>query len=124
MKMKFYKCRHCGQIVAIIEPTGVDIICCGDPMDEMVANTTDAAVEKHVPEYKIENGKLHVSIGSVDHPMTPEHFIKWVYVETGHGSYLKELHPAEKPHVTFELAEGESPCCVYAYCNLHGLWKK
>ena len=124
MKMKFYKCKHCGQIIAMIEPTGVPVICCGEPMEEMVANTQDASAEKHVPDYKCESGKCNVNIGTSDHPMADEHYIKWIVVETDKGNYLKVLEPGQKPCKSFNLCEDEKPCNVYAYCNIHGLWKK
>ena len=78
MGMKFYKCAHCGQIVAIVKKTGVPIMCCGEAMQEIVPGTTDAAVEKHVPVYKVEGNKVTVTVGSVEHPMLEEHFIEWM----------------------------------------------
>ena len=124
MTIKFYKCKHCGQIITIVEPTGVPVICCGEPMEEMVANTEDASIEKHVPECKVENGDIHVNVGSEPHPMSADHYIKWILVETDQGSYLKVLRPEDKPFACFTLGKNEKPCQVYDYCNIHGLWKK
>ena len=82
-----------------------------------------AAVEKHVPVWTVENGIVHVKVGSVEHPMLPEHYIEWVSLHTKQGNQRKELHPGEKPEVCFALCEGDEVEAVYAYCNLHSLWK-
>jgi len=123
MEQKFFICKHCGNLVAVIHASGVPMVCCGDPMTELVPNTTDAAKEKHVPVVAVKDGKVLVNVGSVDHPMVPEHYIQWIYLLTENGSQRRTLHPGEKPHAVFALAEGEKPVAVYEYCNLHGLWK-
>ena len=114
---------HCGNIIAKVKDTGVPVICCGEPMSEIVPGTTDAAVEKHVPVWTVENGIVHVKVGSLEHPMLPEHYIEWVSLQTKQGNQRKELHPGEKPEVCFALCEGDEVEAVYAYCNLHSLWK-
>ena len=81
MEQKFYICKHCGNIIAKVKDTGVPVICCGEPMSEIVPGTTDAAVEKHVPVWTVENGVVHVKVGSVEHPMLPEHYIEWVSLQ-------------------------------------------
>ena len=78
MEQKFYICKHCGNIIAKVKDTGVPVICCGEPMSEIVPGTTDASVEKHVPVWTVENGIVHVKVGSLEHPMLPEHYIEWV----------------------------------------------
>jgi superoxide reductase len=88
----------------------------------MKPNTVDASKEKHVPQVTNDNGKITVKVGSVEHPMTNEHYIEWIYVCTGLGGHRKALKPGDKPEATFFLSEGEEICEVYAYCNLHGLW--
>ena len=123
MEQKFSICKHCGNIIAKVKDTGVPVICCGEPMSEIVPGTTDAAVEKHVPVWTVENGIVHVKVGSVEHPMLPEHYIEWVSLQTKQGNQRKELHPGEKPEVCFALCEGDEVEAVYAYCNLHSLWK-
>ncbi len=122
MDMKFFKCRHCGQIIAKVEDTKVPVICCGEKMEELVPNSVDAAKEKHVPVIKKEDGKVVVSVGSVPHPMLPEHFIKWIVLCTDKGNQRKELKPGEKPEATFYIGKDEKVVKAYAYCNLHGLW--
>lgn len=122
MKEKFYICRHCGNIIGMINDTGVPIMCCGQKMEALVPNTTDAAEEKHVPFVTIEDGAVHVNIGEADHPMTEEHYIQWVYVQTENGGQRKAFKPGDAPEATFCL-EDDKAVAVYAYCNLHGLWK-
>ena len=97
MEQKFYICKHCGNIIVKIKDSSVPVVCCGEPMSEIVPGVTDAAVEKHVPVWSVENGIVHVKVGSVEHPMLPEHYIEWVSLRTKQGSQHKELHPGEKP---------------------------
>lgn len=121
--MKFYVCEHCGNKITFVEDKGVPVMCCGQKMTELVANTTDAAQEKHVPVVSAEGKQVKVSVGSVEHPMLDEHSIQWICVETNKGSQIKYLNPGEKPEAAFVLADGEEVVAVYEYCNLHGLWK-
>ena len=123
MEQKFYICSHCGKVVAAVKETGVPIMCCGQPMQEIVAGTTDASVEKHVPVYNVENNMVNVSIGSIEHPMTNEHFIEWIYLKTNKGYQIKYLNPNEKPQASFILCNNEEVLSIYSYCNLHSLWK-
>ncbi len=123
-EQKFYICKHCGNLIGMIEPSGVPIVCCGEKMSELVANTTDAAVEKHVPVVTVNGNLVTVTIGSVAHPMTPEHHISWVYLGTDKGGQRKCLEVDSEPTVTFALTEDETALEAYEYCNLHGLWKK
>ena len=121
MEQKFYKCAHCGKIIAVVKETGVPVMCCGQKMDELVPNTTDAAQEKHVPVVTREGNTITVTVGSVEHPMLPEHYIQWIVLETENGFRIAELKPGDKPQVKF--FENEKVIAVYEYCNLHGLWK-
>ncbi len=122
-EQKFYICKHCGNIIGLINNAGVPLVCCGEKMTELVPNTTDAATEKHVPVIKTEGSKVTVEIGSVAHPMTEQHHIAWVYIQTEKGGQRKELVPGEKPSAEFILTEDDKLESAYAYCNLHGLWK-
>ena len=119
---KFYVCSRCGNLVGMIKESGVPMMCCGQKMDELVPNTVEASGEKHIPAVKLGDGVVEVNVGSVDHPMAPEHFIEWVYVQTEKGGQRKALKPGDAPHVTFALGDDKA-VAVYAYCNLHGLWK-
>ncbi len=121
--MKFYVCAHCGNIITFVKDSGVPVVCCGEKMQEIIPGTVDAAVEKHLPVVSVEGSKVTVQVGSVEHPMLPEHFIEWIVLETSTGSQMKALTPGEKPQAVFALADGEKAVAAYAYCNLHGLWK-
>ena len=123
MEQKFFICERCGNIVAMVKPSGVPVVCCGQPMKELVPGTTDAAVEKHVPAYRVEGNVVKVVVGEVAHPMAPEHFIEWVSLQTKQGNQRKVLVPGAAPEVSFLIEEGDEVEAVYAYCNLHGLWK-
>ncbi|MCD8085979.1 MAG: desulfoferrodoxin [Clostridiales bacterium] len=123
MELKFYICEHCGNIIMKVQDRGVPVMCCGQKMTELVPGTTDAAAEKHVPDYKVEGNLVRVNVGSVDHPMIPAHYIEWIALKTREGVQIKHLNPGEKPAATFALSDGDSVEAVYAYCNLHSLWK-
>ena len=122
LNTKFYICPHCGNIVEMVHDAGVKPFCCGQKMNELIPNTVDASGEKHIPAVKVGEGVVEVNVGSVDHPMVDVHWIEWVQLVTNKGSYRKWLNPGEAPNVKFLLSE-EKPVAVYAYCNLHGLWK-
>ena len=123
MEMKFYKCKNCGNIVAMVKQSGAPISCCGQNMTEIVLGTSDAAVEKHVPVFEVKDGKVFVTVGEVAHPMAPEHYIQWIAVSTNKGNQRKMLEPGDEPKACFALCEDEKVEAVYAYCNLHSLWK-
>lgn len=123
MEMKFYKCIHCGKIIAIIKDTAVPTVCCGDNMVELVPGTTDGAYEKHVPQFTVEGNTVTVKVGEAEHPMMPAHFIEWIMVQTNKGFSQKFLKPGEKPAAKFCLCPGEEVLAVYEYCNIHSLWK-
>lgn len=121
--MRFFRCKHCGNIIAYVKNSGVKVVCCGEPMEEITANSTDAAQEKHVPVIKVEGNIVTVTVSSVEHPMTNEHYIEWVALETKFGNQRKTLQPNTKPEVKFSILDGDEVKTVYAYCNLHGLWR-
>ncbi len=119
---RFFKCAHCGNIIGIIHDAGVPMMCCGQKMEQLEPNTVEASQEKHLPVVTVEKDFVKVAVGSVLHPMTEEHNIAWVYLQTDRGGQRKCLEPDAAPEVTFALSD-EKPIAVYAYCNLHGLWK-
>ena len=119
---KFYICEKCGNLVEKIEDSGVSMVCCGQKMTPIVAGTVEASREKHIPVATVEGNVVKVSVGSVEHPMAEEHSILWVELKTDKGVQRKNLVVGEPPVVSFALAD-EKPLEVYAYCNLHGLWK-
>ena len=122
MVLKFYKCKKCGKIVAMLKGSPCDTMCCGEAMAELKANTTDAAVEKHVPVVQKNGNLVEVSVGSVTHPMEEKHFIEWIALETKETTALKSLKPGDAPKAVFALTDGDDVVRAYAYCNLHGLW--
>ena len=119
---KFYICPHCGNIVEMVHNAGPKPFCCGQKMNELVPNTVEASGEKHIPAVHVGENRVEVNVGSVNHPMEEVHWIEWVQLITDQGSYRKWLNPGQAPNVSF-LLNGEKPLAVYAYCNLHGLWK-
>ena len=86
MATKFFKCHHCGNVIVKVVDAKVPVVCCGEKMEELVANTVDASAEKHVPVVtKVDDCTIKVEVGSAPHPMTPEHHIALIYVETENG---------------------------------------
>lgn len=123
MEMKFYKCKHCGKIIMILNDTKVPTICCGDAMDELIPCTSDGAREKHVPQFTVDGNKITVDVGEVPHPMADVHYIQWILIQTKKGIQKKDLNPNDVPSATFALTDDDKLVAVFAYCNLHGLWK-
>ena len=123
MKQRFYQCDHCGNMIAFVKESGVPIICCGEKMKEVLPGLVDASLEKHVPVYERKGNMIYVKVGEAEHPMLPEHSIEWISLQTKQGNQRKELAPGEKPESCFAICEGDEVEAVYAYCNLHGLWK-
>ncbi len=122
MTNKFYICEKCGNIVGLIHNAGVPLMCCGQKMTLIEPGTVEASHEKHIPVVTVQGNTVKVDIGSIAHPMTEEHLITWVYLQTEKGGQRKNLSAGEAPTVTFALTD-DKPVAVYAYCNLHGLWK-
>lgn len=118
--VEFYRCERCGNIVALLKKGGGTLSCCGQAMTKLTANSTDAAREKHVPVVTKEGGGIKVAVGSVPHPMQPEHYIEWIALAADDRVEIRYLKPGEEPKAEFGAAETGT---VYAYCNLHGLWK-
>ena len=119
---KFYICEKCGNIVGMIHSSGAPLVCCGQKMTCLEPGAVEASHEKHIPVVTVEGDTVKVNVGSVNHPMVNEHYIEWVYLETDKGGQRKALKPGDAPEVVFALSD-EKPVSVYAYCNLHGLWK-
>ncbi len=121
--MKFLKCNRCGNILEYVEEKGGTVVCCGETMSELVANTTDAATEKHVPVVTVDGKHVVVEVGSVAHPMLEEHHIGWIVLETKKGSQKVMLKAGQEPKACFTLCDEDEVVAAYEYCNLHGLWK-
>ncbi|MDR2578663.1 MAG: hypothetical protein LBC70_07660 [Chitinispirillales bacterium] len=119
---KFFTCNRCGNMAGLMVNKGGVLACCGEKMSEILPNTVDASQEKHVPAVtKTENG-ITVRVGSAAHPMEAGHFIAFVYVSAKNGGYMKKIDIGKEPVAEF-LFVGDEPVTVYAFCNLHGLWK-
>jgi superoxide reductase len=120
--MKFFKCNICGNLVELIQNGGGKLVCCGQPMEELIAKTSDEGSEKHVPVVTYENGLVTVKVGSIEHPMTMEHYITMIAISYNGKVQRKDLKYTDKPEATFEVSDFNE-MEVYEYCNVHGLWK-
>ena len=119
---KFFICKHCGNMIGFVDNKGVPLVCCGDKMLELVPNTVEASTEKHLPAVTVSGDTINIQIGSTPHPMEDAHYISFVYLETVRGGQRKSLKVGEEPKLSFKCAD-DKPIAVYAYCNLHGMWK-
>ena len=119
---KFYICERCGNLVELVACGGGQLVCCGQKMTHLDAGAVEASREKHIPVISVEGNLVKVDIGAVAHPMSAEHSILWVYLQTSKGAQRKCLEVGTQPTVTFALTEDEEALAAYAYCNLHGLW--
>jgi superoxide reductase len=120
-KSQIYQCSVCGNIIEVLEAGGGALVCCNQPMKLLTENTSDAAKEKHVPVIEKVPGGVKVKVGSVAHPMLPEHFIQWIEVIADGKSYRQFLAPGEAPEAFFPIEAAQ--ITAREYCNLHGLWK-
>lgn len=119
--MKIVRCKECGKIAVLLNERACPTKCCGEEMEVLEANTTEAATEKHVPVVTREGNTISVNVGSIDHPMGEDHFIEFIVLETEKGFRVAYLEPNDAPKADFYSEEPVT--AVYAYCNLHGLWK-
>lgn len=120
MELKLYRCAHCGNIAFKLVDKGVPLVCCGEPMQELKANVTDGAVEKHVPQITREGGHVKVQVGSTIHPMLDEHYIQIIAAVSGSKVTFQLPKPGDEPVL---VTGGKDPVTAYEYCNLHGFWK-
>ena len=118
--LKVYKCNHCGNVIVKLLDAGVPVMCCGEQMVELKENSTEAATEKHLPVLTRDGHVVNVEVSTVTHPMTPEHWITFIAIETEKGYQIKRLDPTDAPKASF--VEENKVIKVYEYCNLHGLW--
>lgn len=124
MKQKLLFCRHCGNITAMIRDTGVPVYCCKEEMQELIPGQKEGAGEKHIPVVKRCGNSIHVQVGAVQHPMTSDHYIEWVCMETEKTIQYAHLCPEDLPVAEFSVLDGDRVCAVYAFCNQHSLWRK
>ena len=119
--LQVYKCRICGNIVEVLHGGPGELVCCGEPMRLFKENTVDASREKHVPVIERSDAGIKVKVGSVPHPMAPEHWIEWIELVAGGKTYRQFLKPGEAPEAFFPIVAGGAS--AREWCNLHGLWK-
>lgn len=123
MDIKFYRCKHCGQIIVKVVDKKIPVSCCGEEMEELVANSVDAAREKHIPVIEQNGRNVYVTVSTVLHPMQDVHYIEWIVLLTNKGIYKRFLNPSDMPKASFVIADDELVEAAYEYCNLHGLWQ-
>ena len=123
MDQKFFICKSCGNIVTPVNDSGTSLVCCGDKMTELIPGAIKASKEMHVPVWSVRNCAVYVKVGAKEHPMLPVHYIEWIAVQTKRGLRFKRLRPGEKPEARFALCADDEVEAVFAYCNIHGLWK-
>lgn len=123
MDVKFYCCEDCDNMVILLKDGGVSMKCCGQPMIEFLPGSGNAAPEKHLPVLQIDGSHAIVTAGAEEHPMSGEHFIEWIALKTRQSLQCKPLSPDQSARASFQLSQGDTVEAVYAFCNLHGLWK-
>ena len=123
LKIRFFICEHCRNTIVMINDAGVPVKCCGENMQEIIPGTSEGAQEKHIPVYDVKGEKVKVSVGEIEHPMSTEHYIDWVCLETEDGFQFKKLNQSMSPHIYFNITKGDKIKAVYAFCNQHSLWK-
>ena len=121
-KRELYHCPICGNLVEVLNNGAGTLVCCGKPMARIEGNATDASQEKHVPVIEKIEGGYKVTVGTIGHPMTEEHFIQWIELVTPSFVFRRELRPGNEPEAVFMTTE--EPIMAREYCNLHGLWLK
>lgn len=124
MEQTFYTCRHCGNILAMIHDAGAAVQCCGEKMRRLEPGTAEASGEKHIPVYTREGDIVRVAVGAAEHPMSAEHYIEWICMETEHVIQYARLKPTDKPEAWFALCKGDKVRAIYAFCNQHNLRKQ
>ena len=87
------------------------------------SSKSEGAGEKHLPEVQKDGSRVKVRVGSVLHPMSAEHSIEWIFLETKKGGQFRHLTPDSEPAAEFIVAPDDEAVAAYAYCNLHGFWK-
>ena len=122
-KKEIYRCEICGNIIEVLNEGAGELVCCGQPMILENEKTQDPDKgEKHIPIVEQTEDKIIVNVGEVEHPMTEEHYIEWIEIQTDQSIFKKILKPGDKP--IFECRQKKSIKKVRIYCNLHGVWAK
>ena len=119
---KFYVCESCNSVLELVEGKDAKPVCAGQAIKPLEVKSLEEGSEKHLPDIYVQDKVVTVQLGTVPHPMIEEHLIQWIELETDRGVYRRRLRAGDEPVVNFRL-EDEKPLAVYAYCNLHGLWR-
>lgn len=121
--MRFFRCNICGNLIELINIGGGELVCCGEPMEELIPKTEDEGMEKHLPVVEQEGNQVTVKVGSIAHPMSEAHYIQWITIAYNNKVQHAKLKYTDEPQATFIIDEDVSEIEVYEYCNIHGLWK-
>lgn len=124
MRQTFYLCAHCGNLTAMLQDCGVPLYCCGQPMTRLDPERGEGAGEKHRPVWRQEGDSVHVVVGEMPHPMTQEHLIQWICLESERVLQYAHLEPGDAPEARFALCPGDRVRAAWAFCNQHKLWRK
>lgn len=119
-KLIIKKCAKCGATIKVLHDCTCEdckIKCCGENMKELIPNSVDAAIEKHVPTYEVKDGKIFVT---VNHVMEEEHYIEWISIVSDNKECTTYLTSGKPAVAHCKYVPGT---VIYAYCNKHGLWK-
>ena len=122
-ELVIYRCDICGNLICMMENSGVIPECCGTGMTRISANTEDAAVEKHIPVVSRSGANVRILVGDIPHPMTDSHYITHIIMLTDRGAYVRCLKSGDAPEAKFTIHPEEEVINVYSLCNIHGLWK-
>jgi superoxide reductase len=116
---KFYRCVKCGALVEVVKDGGA-LVCCGEPMEQVIPNSVDASAEKHVPVVEYTDQGVTIKVGSEPHPMEEIHYIEWIEIEYDSRRERRYLKPGEAPEASFRVSAKDVKALIH--CNLHGLW--
>ena len=120
-KLEIYKCMVCGNIVEVLHAAAGQLVCCGQPMENITEKTADQGREKHVPVIEKTDGAVNVKVGSIPHPMEEKHYIEWIEIQTNGKTYRQFLKPGAPPQAQFDIKAAK--VTAREYCTIHGLWK-
>lgn len=121
--MKIFKCRICGNVVMLLENGGGELVCCGQPMEELIAKENNEGMEKHIPVIKVDGSHVTVEVGSIAHPMIETHYITKIFAVYNGKTLTLSLQPNQEPKVEFDIIESFNTLEIYEHCNIHDLWK-
>lgn len=118
-----YYCKICTNLVEIFQEGSPALVCCGQDMIRLEAQTEDKGREKHVPVVEETDSGVLVKVGSVDHPMEEKHHIKFIEIITAGNEILRaELKPGDRPQAEFPVKK-DNITKAREFCNVHMLWK-